>query len=238
MKGREWLEQISNKLVIYDKSLNRDSFYRTTMTVLNNEGTFEDQGFRKIYIPNDPQKLILAVIDHVNLIQPKAGETKKSEIDSVSAYAVRLREVCGISLLFLQQENRNSASMDRRKAEMTECSSEDLKDTGDTFNAAEVCIGVYYPLKHKLKMCHGYPIIKENDPSFQGMRDRYRGLCLIKNREGESDKYISVNFFGELGIFRELPKPETIIDYSPFTYLINKRDENQKDEIKNLKFEF
>lgn len=234
LKGKEWLNEITKKLVIYDKSLNRDSFYRTMMNVLEDEGRFEESedGFRKIYIPNDPDKLILGVLDHVNLSQPKPGEDKKSEIDAISARAVRLREVCGASFLFIQQENRNSASMDRRKADMTECSSEDLKDTGNTFNDCEVCIGVYFPLKHKLKTCHEYVIINDiKGDSFKGLRDRYRGLCLIKNREGESEKYVSVNFFGEIGLFRELPKADTISDYSPYMRLNRHKEENSEDEV-------
>ena len=49
-------------------------------------------------------------------------------MDLISSYCVTLREKCQISCVILQQENRNSADMDRRKANLTECSPEDLKD--------------------------------------------------------------------------------------------------------------
>lgn len=208
------------------------------MEILEENGKFveSEDGRRTIYKAKDPNKLILGVVDHLNLAFPMQGSSKKDEIDAISAYAVSLKERCDVSFLFLQQENRNSANMDRRKADLTESSSEDLKDTGNTFNDAEVCIGVYYPLKHKLKTCHGYPIII-NDPNnpFEGLRDRYRGLCLIKNRDGESEKYISTSFFGEIGMFKELPKPDTISDYIPYTYLpsINKA-KMKKDEVPKL----
>lgn len=218
-------------LVIYDKSLNRDIFYRTMMDELEKNGEFSDSedGRRKLYCPNDPDKLIIGIVDHVGLVMPKPGENKKSEIDAISAYAVTLRERCGTSFLMLQQENRNSSNMDRRKAEMTECSAEDLKDTGNTYNDCEVCIGIYFPLKHKLKSCHQYPIITDPGSSFDGLRDRYRGLCLIKNRDGDSEKYISTNFYGELGLFKELPKPDEIQDYTQYISLKPKKEE-LKDE--------
>ena len=111
----------------------------------------------------------------------------------------------------------------------------------------EVCIGVYYPLKFKLKSYQGYPVIVEDTGQqnpFLGLRDRIRVLCLIKNRQGISDRVIPVNFFGELGIFKELPNGKTITDYTPFMSLnqlnnvIDKKDEAQQEPKKELIFTF
>lgn len=152
-KGKAWLETVMEHLIIYDKTLDRNSFYHIVSTYLDENGTTtrSEDGRRLIYTPKDPQQLFVCVIDHIGLCTPTKGQTKKEEIDAISAYAVTLRERCGMSFVVLQQENRNSSSMDRRKADMTECSSEDLKDSGSTFNDCQVCMGIYYPLKHKLK---------------------------------------------------------------------------------------
>ena len=238
LKGRKWLESISDKLIIIDKALNNKNFYHSIMTYLEEWGTFEkvDNGNRTIYIKNDPQQLVQIVIDHLALVTPVDGHSKKEEMDLISSYCVTLREKCQISCVILQQENRNSADMDRRKANLTECSSEDLKDTGSTYNDCEICIGVYYPLKFKIKSHGNYPIIVEDNGqqggnSFIGLRDRYRALCLIKNRHGVNDKMIPCNFFGELGIFRELPNGKTISDYTPFLSLIQPQTTEVKDEV-------
>ena len=71
---------------------------------------------------------MLVIIDHLGLVQPIEGHTKKAEMDLISSYCVSIREKCQVSFIILQQENRNSSDMDRRKANLTECSSEDLKD--------------------------------------------------------------------------------------------------------------
>ena len=208
------------------------------MTYLEEWGTFEkvDGGNRTIYIKNDPQQLVQIVIDHLALVTPIDGHSKKEEMDLISSYCVTLREKCQISCVILQQENRNSSDMDRRKANLTECSPEDLKDTGSTYNDCEICIGVYYPLKFKIKSHGNYPIIVEDNGqqggnSFIGLRDRYRALCLIKNRHGVNDKMIPCNFFGELGIFKELPNGKTISDYTPFLSLIQPQTTEIKDEV-------
>lgn len=65
---------------------------------------------------------------------PIEGRTKKQEIDLISAYSVTLRERCGVSFYILQQENRNSASSEKIKADMTDCSLDGLKDSGNTGN--------------------------------------------------------------------------------------------------------
>lgn len=231
--GKKWLKSISEKLIIFDKTLTSKSFYHTIMSQLSLWGSFEeiDEGRRKIYIKNNPNQWVSVVVDHVGLITCSDGRTKKAEIDLMSQYAVTLKEKCQVSFFMLQQENRTSSDIDRIKAGLTESSSEGLKDTGNTFNDCEVCIGVYYPLKFKLKTWAGYEIINP-DPSseFKGLRDRCRGIQLIKNRHGASDKSIPVNFFGELGLFRALPEPDKITDYKQYIHLNGLKDSIVEDK--------
>lgn len=245
LKGKKWLEEISSKFIIYDKSLNRNTFYRAMMNLLEENGDFieSEDGKRKIYKPNDPDLMILGVVDHLALCSPLTGETKKSEMDAISAYAVNLREKCGVSWFILQQANRGSTDMDRRKAELYEPSRQDLKDTECSYNDADTCIGLFNPVKMKLKTTHGYTIINDSpNAPFIGMRDRYRGLCLIKNREGDPDRYISMNFFGEIGYWKQLPKADEISDYTPYLHLTT--NEEKEDEVveeqpkKEITFEF
>lgn len=232
VKGRAWLDKALERLTIFDKNLTHKVFYHTLMTKLEEWGTFEEieGGNRTIYKPNNPEQLVLVVIDHLGLCVPCDGHTKKIEMDLISQYCISIKERCQASFIVLQQENRNSANMDRRKAGWTECSSEDLKDTGNTFNDCDICIGVYYPLKFRVKTHLNYPIIAE-ETTFKGLRDRYRSLCLIKNRQGISERLIPVNFFGEVGKFQELPPVEKITDFSLYTKLKQSNDIQQKDEV-------
>lgn len=89
-------------------------------------------------------------------------------------------------------------------------------------------------MKHKIKTCHGFPIIisEAGENEFKGLRDRYRGLCLIKNRSGDTEKYISTSFYGELGYFKELPKAEEISDFSQYLSLIDRDKADQKEPEK------
>lgn len=228
LKAKSWLKSISSKLIIFDKALTSKSFYSTLMMLLKQWGDFieVDDGKRTAYISNNPERYVGVVIDHIGLCSPQTGRTKKEEMDEISKYAVRLRERCNISFFVLQQENRNSSGMDRQKAGLTECSSEDLKDTGNTFNDCEICIGIYNPLKFKIKVHRGIPIIIENAKAdeFKGLRDRYRAACLIKNRLGASDRIVKLNFFGEIGLFKEMPETDENTNFAQFCDLVEKED--------------
>lgn len=230
LKGKAWLDKVSKKLIIFDKFLNAKSFYHQVMTLLEQWGSFDevDGGRRTVYTPNDKEQMVEVVIDHIGLCTPSNGNTKKGEIDLISSQCVYLKEKCNISFVILQQENRNASDMDRRKAGLTECSAEDLKDSGNTYNDCDICFGVYFPLKFKLRTYAGYPIITEENPSpdrFTGLRDRFRALILIKNRFGLCDRVIPTNFFGELGLFYELPSAKSINDYSTYTTLSMRKPE-------------
>ena len=236
-KGRDWLDSIIDKLLIYDESLTSKSFYAIMMENLKNWGTFSKSadGRRRIYTKNNPDQWIWVVIDHIGLCSPSPGQTKKQEIDDISSMSVKFREICNVSFYVLMQQNRNAANMDRRKAELTELSDEDLKDSGNPFNDCLVCIGIYHPLKYKIKTHKGFPIIIENDnpapEDFLGLRDTYRAVQLLKNRFGESDKIIPVSFYGEIGYWKQLPKAAEIKDFKPYTSLRQIKQQEKEDAV-------
>ena len=228
LSGKSWLKSISNKLIILDQALSANLYYSKILNFLSEWGRFEESTDkrRKIYIKNNPEQIVNVVVDHIGLCMPIEGRTKKQEIDLISAYSVTLRERCGVSFYILQQENRNSASSEKIKADMTDCSLDGLKDSGNTGNDAEICIGVYCPL---------------------GFRDRIRFLQIVKNRFGESDRSIASLFYGELGLFEELDKPENIKNPVLYQSLLtkppktdhvttNEIEQNIQNESKKLTF--
>lgn len=226
-KGKMWLESIASKLIIFDKQLNADSFYGSVMEVLKERGTFSKtpDGRKTIYTPNDNTLIINILVDHAGLLYPQKGRTKKEEIDLCSAYCVRFREVCGVSIDFLMQENRNAGSVDRRKMELSESTAEDIKESGNAYNDCNICIAVYYPLKYQLRSYRGYRVL---DDSGECLGSAIRGIILLKNRFGSANKVFCTGFQGSIGRFVELPSPDQI-DYSIYQ---SWKDDNTKDETK------
>lgn len=210
-KSRPWLEDVSSMFTIYDKPLNPQAIYGTCKEWLRRFGEFKliDE-HKEDYIENNPDEYKVAIIDHVGLI---SGEgTKKSKIDITCNYFIYFRNKCNMTGIFVQQTNRNSKSVERKVNGYELLQTDDLSDTSDTNQASEVVIMIYYPHREKIARCEGYAI--QN-----GLKHRGRIIQICKNRFGKSDVNIGASFFGEIGKFINLPKPNEIGDYAPYLEL-------------------
>lgn len=206
--SKPWLEKVSKIFTIYDKQLTPQAIYGTCKEWLRKFGEFKliDE-HREDYIENNVDEYKVVIIDHVGLI---AGDsTKKSKIDLVCSYFIYFRNKCNITGIFVQQTNRNSKSVDRKVNGYELLQTDDLSDTSDTTQASEVVIMIYFPHREKISRCEGYPI--QNI-----LKQRGRIIQICKNRFGRSDVNIGATFFGEIGKFVNLPKPDEIGDYAPY----------------------
>ena len=163
------------------------------------------------------------MIDHVSLLRPSEGRTQKGEIDLTSQYLVTLRNMCGISPLVIMQVNRNSSSMDRRKADLNNLTLNDTKDSGNISQDCEVALSLFNPFREELSTYHKWNI-KE-------LRDRFRSITVRKSRFGESEIEIGCFFWGHNGYFREMPKGEEIFDYTKYKRLDYLEVEDKKEIV-------
>ena len=122
--------------------------------------------------------------------------------------------------------NRNSKSVERKTSGYELYQLDDFKDTSGTTDGSDVVLALYYPYREKIARCEGYPI--QNI-----LKKRFRLCQLLKNRYGQADVNKGLGFYGEVGMFIELPKPELISDYEPYLNLDYKSDEDE-EESKNL----
>lgn len=210
-KSQEWLHNLSEHLVIYDKALSPNGIYATCKEWLKGFGNFvEIEEHKEEYIPTDSSRYKVVIIDHVGLISGPG--TKKEKIDLTADYMIGFRNKCGISGVFVQQMNRNSKSMDRKTSGYELYQLDDFKDTSGTIEASEVVIALYFPYREKIARCEGYPIQNV-------LKKKFRLCQILKNRYGQSDINIGLSFYGEIGMFRELPLPAEIGDYEPYLSL-------------------
>lgn len=173
-------------------------------------GTFTktSDGKRTVFIPKNPDLIVDVIIDHLLLVNPQKGRTKKEEMDLISTYCVRFRELCGTSFDIVMQENRLSTTMDRRKAGMEEPTVDDIQASGEEVQASDVCIALFSPFKTQLKTYRGYKIT--DDEGGYGLQDICRSVIILKNRYGISNRVIMTAFKGSIGKFIPLPSPNDI----------------------------
>jgi replicative DNA helicase len=213
-----WLEQVNKHLIIYDKGLNASRMYAFLMSHFEERGEFiEISESKSIYKHKYEDHFTITIIDHVRLLESK-GPSPKPEIDLMCKYLITLRNRCGLTPVCLQQINRGSMDMERKKANMQEFNLSDLSDTSDTAQASEVVLGLFYPHREKMSTCRGYKV--EN-----GLGGRLRIMQLLKNRYGQSDLAFGVGFYGETNYFDNLPTSKEMTDSDYIKY----------SEIKNLR---
>ena len=70
-------------------------------------------------------------------------------------------------------------------------------------------IALYNPHRDGLKTYKHYNI--------EHLNSYFRSIMVLKNRYGDCDVEVGVNFFGWINMFHELPKPDEIYDYERYT---------------------
>lgn len=228
-----WIDKISSKLEIYDKSISANKVYAILKTRLESIGKFKETDTRSIYIPNNPNLIYNIIIDHISLIRPSQGNSLKQEIDLLSSYLVTLREKCGISPIVIQQANREQGNIERFKQGKSAFTINDAKDSGNTVQDCNVMLALYNPNRDGLKTYKKYNI--------EQLGNSFRSLMVLKNRFGDCDVEIGMNFFGGINTFCELPKPDEIYDYEKYinpNYLLEQdvkeiEDKNNSEDIKD-----
>jgi hypothetical protein len=221
-KSLAWVREISSHLTIYDKSLSPNGIYATCKEWLKKFGVFNQvDEHREEYIDQEPDTYKVALWDHVGLIGGQG--TKKERIDLTVEYAIYFRNKCGLTGIFIQQMNRNSKSMDRKTSGYELYQLDDFKDTSGTTDGSEVVIALYFPYREKIARCEGYPIQNV-------LKKRFRLGQILKNRYGQADVNKGLAFYGEIGMFKELPRPEEISDYEPYLTLDYGKKEDEDEE--------
>ena len=214
-KSLPWLEELAKHLTIYDKALSPNAIYAVTKEWLKRFGDFvEISEHKEEYVAKNSEDYKVVLIDHVALISGQGS--KKEKIDLTVDYMIGFRNKCNITGILVQQMNRNSKSMERKLNGYELYQLDDFKDTSGTTDGADVVFALYYPYREKVAMCERYPIKNI-------LKKRFRLLQVLKNRYGHADVNKGLGFYGEIGLFIELPNPTEITDFQQYADLPTKQ---------------
>lgn len=225
---QEYYEEVIDKYIHFRTSASPRFVYKDLMDYVEARGevvrdlTLGPDGKPKNtvldYKPKDPRRITLVVFDHVSLISKDKGDSSKKEtIDNLSRQLVFFRNEFKLSPVVVSQFNRSIEGMDRRRQEVFDPQLSDFKDTGATQEDADTVISLYNPLRYGLEEHNGYNIAR--------LGRNYRGIEILKNRDGDDNLTIGMYFLGEVGLFRELP-PAKLLAQDPkmFAKILNYRN--------------
>lgn len=201
------MEKYEDFITIYDKNINPTGMWKYMIDYSNENGTWEKTETSSMYVPHNKKLFTIFMADHLNLMSLERGFNRKQNIDKASEFAVTLRNKCNYIPVFIQQLNRSISSTDRFRIDRVEPQLSDFKDTAVTQEDANVVLTLFSPFRYEMENYHGYDILK--------LRNKFRAIQILKNRDGEADKQYGFHFIGQIGKFTELPiaKEMTAIDY-------------------------
>ena len=151
------------------------------------------------YEPNDEDEYVLALVDHISLLNTESGLTIKGTIDLMSSYFVRLRNRYNLSPVVVQQQAAAQESIDNFKLHKLRPSSEGLADSKYCSRDASIMLGLFSPARHEIQEYYGYDIRR--------LKNNIRFLEVCVNREGDQNGLCPLYFNGAVNYFEELPLP-------------------------------
>lgn len=207
---------------IHDGAENPTGIWKNAVTFAHSVGklkiveTVTKEGYikkEKVYTPDDPDLYPILIEDHLGKLKTETIEgirlKGKSLIDKMSEYNGILRDVYGFTIIAISQFNRSLADSTRMKNKVLSPEPSDFKETGNTYEDADLVLALLNPYKLGVSRDLGYDV----DSFVTSKRyNRYRSLFVLKNSFGVDDVGMGLLFRGEMGLWEELPKPEDKAD--------------------------
>lgn len=161
------------------------------------------------YTPNDPELYHIIVLDHMKKLKREKGNSEKDNIDLASGYLGGLRDRYGCIPIMISQFNRSLSDTTRLKSQMSIPISSDFSGTSSMFDDCDICYAIHSPARLHVTQDLGYEVDKFKRA---GGGNAYRAVYCLKNTFGSDQIASGLLFTGEVGFFRELPKPEDKAD--------------------------
>lgn len=213
------IDNVKNPFGIYKNVLDyveSPSVGAWSKKVVNYNG--ENKVVNDVYSMKHPDHYVQVIVDHVSLIhaEKKHNNLHEAITELSSSYAIDLRDKFGCTVTFVQQQ-----SADKEKQQYTfkgasiesklEPSLDGLADNKLTGRDADEVLGLFAPDRYEIPNHRGYDIAQ--------LADNYRGLILLKQRDGDANIRAGLLFDGATNHFEELKPADMMRDEDYQLYL-------------------
>lgn len=205
--------RISNMLKyvsFYEGSITGKYMFMEVFRKLEKLGTMKykkDTNIVESYTYHNPNTYIICIADHIGLLKKNQGERslKESIDNTVNDVIIPTRNRYDIAWAIGQQMNRSTDDSMRMKSAIgPEPIISDLKDSSVPGDGADTIMAIYKPQDYNIDSYMNYRL--------KPMKDYFRCIKYLKNRDGQAGKKNPFGFRGDIGLFKELPPPEDIIN--------------------------
>lgn len=151
------------------------------------------------YEPNNPDKYVIVIIDHLRALKREKNYTMKQNVDKILEYFVFLRNLCKFSIIPIIHLNRNISDIQRIKFnnEYLYPTDSDVKETGNMAEVVDFLLTVFDAgdEQYNIKKHFGMDITDIID---------YRSLHLVKSRHTAAPAHIQLKAYFGISTFEEL----------------------------------
>jgi len=220
-EGNRFLKTVYDCVVFVDNVRNPTGLYKYVLNYANTVGTTtyknmtfirntttgvktETSRVRDNYTLNDPEVFPIVMIDHFGLLTTESGMDLRQTIGKMSSdYILEFRDFYGFSTAAVQQQTAESEKQvfhnGNSVIEKVMPSTDGLGENKTTQRDCNVMLGLFAPFRYKFTKYHGYDL--------NTLRDQYRELSILINRNGSGNQAVDLFFNGASNVFVELPDP-------------------------------
>lgn len=171
-------------------------------------GTVQKVGqYNSVFNYHNPNTHVFHITDHIGLCKKTSDlKSDKEVIDKLCEKTMEFRDFYNGTVVDISQLNRNLNSMDRLKAGAVDVSRDDFKSSSNTFENADLVLGLLNPFKLNLTEYEGF----NKSDYIYGNHNFFRVIRVIKNSYGSDDFKVPFYFHGATGYIEEIPKPDYV----------------------------
>lgn len=194
----EYIEDVYHPFGIYKRLLDHATVNGTQTKKKVMYGKVEKE-IDDVYIPGDPEEMVLVVVDHISLLSHK--ESIQTAITELSGFLINLRNKYGYSSVIVQQQALAQTSIEGLKHNQGEPTIANLGDSKLTSRAIDISFGLYSPYINKVLDYENY--------STKFYMDNIRFLSVLLSRHGGLGTKVPLYFNGAVNFYSELPRPKS-----------------------------
>lgn len=188
----------------------RGEWTKKTMQWKLEDNTYEERTVKDKYIPNDPDEHVIVIVDNYNVMLPENKQDLHTAISNFSSeHALHMRDklkytVVGVQQQAAAQEQQQFTNSGDSVIDKLKPSQDGLGDCKLVGRDVNLMIGLFAPARYKIGRYEGYDIRR--------LKDHYRELLVLLNRDGSGFCSDHLLFHGAVNYFSELPSSEVMTE--------------------------
>lgn len=236
-EAKEEYEEASKYITVVDNMSNGFGIYKHIRNYARENGeeefvkTEEGDMIPIGYKANDPEAIVINVVDHISLLASDKGLSHWESISRFSHHFM-LKQVCkrfGHCVIMVQQQTQDQEKkqfdMVRNKLNIEKLlpSLDGLADCKITQRDADWVFGLFAPDRYNIE---SFGVPNKGDYDINIWRDNIRFMKILKDRwHGCANRMLPLFFDGAVNVFQELP-PANEVKGKEAEFIKNYRDNN------------